>query len=414
MTESRGRIANLAWLNSRPLAGLLAALDSDGEEARVSGGAVRDALLGDAPGDVDVATTATPQVVLARAADRGWKTAPTGLAHGTVTVIVDGTPFEVTTLRRDVATDGRRAVVAFTRDWAEDAQRRDLTINGLYLDRSGVVHDHVGGLADLKARRVRFIGSACERIREDYLRILRFFRFHARYAEGAPDPDGLLASVRQREGLVSLSRERVRAELLKLLVARRAAETIAEMAQAGLLAPLIGGAYRLARLDRLTRLDARAPDALLRLAALSQFVSEDAERLRSRLRLSNAEAERLEKIGDMIPALSPDGDEAAARRLLYREGAETYRDRVRLAWADAGKEPGDWRWAMLLTLPDRWKAPPLPFSAADLFDRGVPPGPRIGRALRAAERAWIAADFPDGATAVAQVLEFALGEVGEL
>ena len=408
MTEARDRIADLGWLKARPLADLLAALDCEGEQARVNGGAVRDALLGDAPGDIDIATTATPQVVLARAAARGWKTAPTGAAHGTITVIVEGKPFEVTTLRRDVATDGRRAVVAFTRDWAEDAQRRDLTINGLYLDREGVVHDHVGGLADLKARRVRFIGSARERIREDYLRILRFFRFHARYAEGAPDPEGLLASIRERAGLARLSRERIRSELLKLLVAARADETVATMAEAGLLAPLIGGVYRLSRLARLARLDAQRPDALLRLSALSQFVAEDAKRLRDRLRLSNAEAERLERIGDMTPALSPSEREGSARRALYRLGPQGYRDRVRLAWADAAAPADDARWAALLALADRWKAPPLPISAADLVQRGVPPGPQIGRALRAAERAWIAADFPDSAAAISRIIDGAL------
>ena len=408
MSEARDRIADRAWLEARPLADLLAALDCEGEQARVNGGAVRDALLGDAPGDIDVATTATPQVVLARAAARGWKTAPTGVAHGTITVIVQGKPFEVTTLRRDVATDGRRAVVAFTRDWAEDAQRRDLTINGLYLDREGVVHDHVGGLADLKARRVRFIGSAQERIREDYLRILRFFRFHARYAGGPPDPEGLLASIREREGLARLSRERVRSELLKLLVAPRATETVAMMAEAGLLAPLIGGVYRLSRLARLARLDAQRPDALLRLSALSQFVAEDAARLRDRLRLSNAEAERLERIGDMTPPLSPSESEASARRALYQLGPQGYRDRVRLSWADAAAPADDARWAALLALADRWKAPPLPISAADLVQRGVPPGPRMGRALRAAERAWIAADFPDSAAAISEIIDRAI------
>ncbi|MFD1333954.1 CCA tRNA nucleotidyltransferase, partial [Methylopila musalis] len=177
---------------------------------------VRDALLGARPGDMDIATTALPDEVIRRAEAAGWKTAPTGIEHGTVTVVARGEPFEVTTLRRDVSTDGRRATVAFTRDWAEDAARRDLTINGLYLDRSGVAHDHVGGLADLAARRVRFIGDPHARIREDYLRILRFFRFHARFAEGAPDPAGLAAATAERDGLARLSRERVRAELLKL------------------------------------------------------------------------------------------------------------------------------------------------------------------------------------------------------
>lgn len=391
---------DLGWLKARPLADLLAALDCDGEEARVNGGAVRDALLGQPPGDVDIATTALPDEVAARVERRGWKAAPTGLAHGTLTVVIDGAPFEVTTLRRDVATDGRRATVAFTRDWAEDASRRDLTINGLYLDREGRIHDHVGGLADLSARRVRFIGSARERIREDYLRTLRFFRFHARFSAGDIDAEGFSAAVAERGGLGSLSAERVRAELLKLLVAPRAVETVAAMAGAGLFAPLIGGVPRPSRLGRLAMLDAGSPDALLRLAGLNQSVAEDAERLKTRLRLSRAEAARLAAIGDAAPAPDPAGGEETARRLLYRIGPGPFRDRALLAWADSGAAPDDAAWRDVASLPERWPIPSFPIRAADLQARGFGPGPELGKALKAIEERWIAAGFPSDAPAL--------------
>jgi tRNA nucleotidyltransferase/poly(A) polymerase len=389
MTEATARVTDAGWLREQPLAELLAALDADGEEARVSGGAVRDAILGIPRGDIDIATTASPETVVARAKANGWKPVPTGIEHGTVTIVIAGRPFEVTTLRRDVETDGRRAIVSFTRDWAEDALRRDLTINGLMLDREGTVYDHVGGLDDLKAGRVRFIGDARERIREDYLRTLRFFRFHARFARGSLDEEGFAATIAERDGLPQLSGERVRAELLKLLVAPRAAETVAAMAQAGLLAPLTGGAPRLSRFARFAARDAEQPDALLRLAALLQFTSEDAARLKARLRLSNAEAKRLEAIGDLTPALSPADGEQAAKRALYWFGESAYCDRTRLAAIDAPDED----WAGLITLPDRWTPPKFPLTAADFKARGLE-GPPLGRALKAAEAAWVEAGFP--------------------
>ena len=223
------------WLKEKPLAELLAVLDRDGEEARVVGGAVRNALLGLPHGDIDIATTALPAEVTRRAQAAGFKAVPTGVDHGTVTVVIEGRPFEVTTLREDVETFGRHATVKFGRDWKRDAQRRDFTMNGLSLSPDGEVHDHVGGVADLKARRVRFIGDAATRIAEDYLRILRFFRFHAYYGEGHPDAEGLHAVIAARAGLEQLSRERVRMELMKLLLAPHAVPVLAVMAEAGLL-----------------------------------------------------------------------------------------------------------------------------------------------------------------------------------
>src|ERR1700712_5872057 len=237
---SGGRVLRDApWLKSGPAARVLELLNGDGEEARVVGGAVRNALLNIPIGDIDIATTALPDEVIRRARAAGIKSVPTGIQHGTVTLVVESQPFEVTTLREDIETFGRKAKVAFGRDWVRDAQRRDFTINGLSVDATGLVHDHVGGLKDIEARRVRFIGDAGQRIAEDYLRILRFFRMHAAYGAGAPDRAGYLACIAARAGLASLSAERVRMEMLKLLVAGGAEAAVTAMADAGLLLNIV-------------------------------------------------------------------------------------------------------------------------------------------------------------------------------
>lgn len=234
-------LSDAPWLASGPAARVLGLLNADGEEARVIGGAVRNALMRIPLADIDIATTALPEEVIRRAKRAGIKTVPTGIEHGTVTLVVDGQPFEVTTLREDTETYGRKARVAFGRDWVRDAERRDFTINGLSVDASGVVHDHVGGLADIEARRVRFIGDPAQRIAEDYLRILRFFRFHAAYGAGEVDRAGYLACIGGRAGLAGLSAERIRMEMLKLVVANGAAGAVVAMADGGLLQPLFGG-----------------------------------------------------------------------------------------------------------------------------------------------------------------------------
>src|SRR5580704_10391273 len=234
-------LADAPWLISGPAARVLGLLNGDGEQARVVGGAVRDALLKLPVGEIDIATTALPTEVIRRAKAAGIKSVPTGIEHGTVTLVVDAQPFEVTTLREDIETFGRKAKVAFGRDWVRDAQRRDFTINGLSVDADGVVHDYVGGLEDIVAKRVRFIGEADQRIAEDYLRILRFFRIHAAYGAGEPDRAGYLACIRARSGLASLSAERLRMEMLKLMVAAGATGAVAAMAEGGLLLPILGG-----------------------------------------------------------------------------------------------------------------------------------------------------------------------------
>jgi poly(A) polymerase len=402
------RLPDAAWLRAPALVRALAVLNGGGEEARVVGGAARNALMGlpgglGLPGlplgDIDIATTAVPEEVLRRAAAAGLKAVPTGIEHGTVTLVIDGAPFEVTTLRQDVETFGRKAKVAFGCDWRVDAERRDFTINALSIASDGTVHDYVGGLADVAAHRVRFIGDPARRIAEDYLRILRFFRFHAAYAGGAPDAAGLSACIAARHGLQVLSRERLRAELMKLLVAPFAVPTLAVMAETGIIEMLLGGVPQLKSFANMVELeeDVAAPDAVRRLAALGVLVAEDADRLRQRLRLFNAEHERLAAMADGWWRISPALGEAGAGgawALMYRLGPAQYLDRVLLAWTRSGAGAADPAWRALATLPSRWQAPPFPLRAADFIARSVPRGPALGEAMRAAEAAWIAAGFP--------------------
>ncbi len=391
------RLAHAGWLRQGAVARVFAALDRDGEEARVVGGAVRDALLELPLREIDMATTALPAEVVRRAADAGLKAVPTGIEHGTVTLIADKVPIEVTTLREDVETFGRKATVRFGRDWRRDAERRDFTINALSLTADGTVHDTVGGIADLAARRVRFIGDPATRIAEDYLRILRFFRFHAAYGQGAPDAAGLHAAIVAREGLALLSRERVRMELVKLLAVPAAAVTIEVMADAGILVLLLAGVPQVAHLAAMVEAESAAglaPDAIRRLGALAVLVGEDADRLRERLRLTNAEHARLAAMADAWWRIAPHDDARGAQALLYRIGPETFGDRVLLAWARSRAGAEDSAWRNVAALPQRWQAPGFPLKAADLIARGVAPGPALGAALRAAEDAWIAAGFP--------------------
>jgi poly(A) polymerase len=410
---TRERRLDAVWLREAPLRDILAALDRAGEEARVVGGAVRNALLGEPHGDIDIATTAHPPEVIRRVEAAGFKAVPTGVAHGTVTVVAAGQPFEVTTLREDVETFGRHATVAFGRDWKRDAERRDFTMNALSVTRDGTIYDYVGGLGDIEARRVRFIGDAATRIAEDYLRILRFFRFHAAYGEGAPDPTGLAACIEARAGLEQLSRERVHMEMLKLLVAKHAVPTLALMTETGLLEQVLGGVPLLASYANMIKLEAAlalAPDPVRRLGALSVSVVEDAERLRERLRLANAEYERLASMADGWWQISATWSEHDGRMLLYRLGPERFTDRVLLAWTRAREGAADQSWHRLATLPARWDAPAFPLKAADFIARGVPKGPRLGAALRAAEEAWIAAEFPADTAMVAAIADAAAAE----
>ncbi|HEV3372205.1 MAG TPA: CCA tRNA nucleotidyltransferase [Xanthobacteraceae bacterium] len=398
------------WLREDALATLLALLDSDGQEARVVGGAVRNTLLGYPVGDVDIATTATPEEVIARVEAAGYKAVPTGIEHGTITVVADGRPHEVTTLREDVETDGRRAKVAFGRDWRRDAERRDFTMNALSVSRDGVIHDYVGGLVDLRLRRVRFIGDPATRIAEDYLRVLRFFRFHAAYGHGRPDPAGLAACIAARAHLDRLSRERVKMELFKLLLAAHAVPVLEVMSEAGLLQQVLAGVPVVASLRDMTSIEASlgvGADPVRRLGALALFTVEDADRLRKRLRLANAEHERLYSMADGWWRIAAATAEQDGRPALYRLGRERFTDRVLLAWARSGAGVADTSWHELARLPERWTVPDFPLKAADFVKRGVAKGPALGTALRAAEEVWIAADFPTEAADIAAIADAA-------
>ena len=400
-----------AWLSAGALPRLLQVLDRDGEEARVVGGAVRNALLSAPIHEIDVATTAVPEEVVRRVEAAGFKAVPTGIAHGTVTVVIDKHPFEVTTLRQDVETYGRHAKVAFGRDWKTDAERRDFTMNALSATRDGTIYDYVGGLADIAARRVRFIGDAHKRIAEDYLRILRFFRFHAAYGEGHPDAEGLHACIAGRDGLDQLSRERVRMELIKLLAARRATPTLADMAEAGLLQRVLGTVPLVAGFENMAKAEAAigaAADPLRRLGALAAIVPEQAELLWQKLRLSNAEHERLSSMALVWRHIAPAADEQAARALLYRLKPEKFTDAALLAWARSQASAHDETWHALATLPARWSVPVFPLKAADFIARGVEKGPALGKALAAAEEAWIAAGFPSDKAALDAIADSAV------
>jgi poly(A) polymerase len=399
------------WLTAGALPRLLQVLDCDGEEARVVGGAVRNALLGVPIHEIDVATTALPREVVRRVEAAGFKSVPTGIEHGTVTVVIDKHPFEVTTLRQDLETYGRHAKVAFGRDWKTDAERRDFTINALSAARDGTVFDYVGGLNDLEPRRVRFIGDAKRRIEEDYLRILRFFRFHAAYgAGGHPSAEGIAACIAGRDGLDQLSRERVRMEVMKLVVAPHAVPTLIAMTDTGLLLRVLGGVSYLGAFENLAKAEAAvglAPDPVRRLGALAVMVAEDAERLWQRLRLTNAEHERLASLAEGWRRISLQVGEQGARALIYRLGAEHFADHALLGWARSIAGAGDAEWRALATLPQRWSAPVFPLKAADFMQRGVAKGPGLGAAIAAAEKAWIAAGFPMDADALATIADSA-------
>jgi poly(A) polymerase len=402
MTATVTTTLDAAWLREGAVARLLTLLNRDGEEARVVGGAVRNTLLKLPVAEIDVATTALPEEVVRRVQAAGGKAVPTGIEHGTITAIIDHHPVEVTTLREDVETFGRKARVVFGRDWRADAERRDFTINGLSVAPDGQVHDYVGGLADIAARRVRFIGEAQRRIEEDYLRILRFFRFHAHFGAGPPDPAGVHACILGRSGFETLSRERVRTEMLKLLLAARATPTLAVMAETGLLGMVLGGVPHLASFENMIKVEATLglkADAVRRLGALAVWVEEDAERLTDRLRLSNAESERLLML-DRWWRIAPQSDAKAARALLYQLGSASFADRVLVAWSRSEAGAADAAWHQLASLPQRWPAPVFPLKAADFMNLGIAAGPPLGAAMRAAEAAWIAADFPADRAAI--------------
>ena len=399
MTTGLPDLKDADWLAEPRVRRIFRLFAEAGEEARIVGGAVRNALMGRPVADLDFATTATPEKITALAVEAGIKAVPTGIDHGTVTLVMDGKAFEVTTLREDIVTDGRHAVVRFGRDWVADAERRDFTVNALSVDGGGRVHDPGGGHPDIVARRIRFIGDPDTRIAEDRLRILRFFRFHAEYGNGPVDAAGLAAAIRARAGLRDLSAERVGQEMRKLVVALRAVETVTTMQECGILGVVLAGVGYLARFTRAVAFEAAvrtAPNPATRLGGLAAAIEEDATRITSRLRLSNVERDRIMAMLAAGRDLAALPDIRAERRALYAHGPDAYRDGVMYAYAASGRDDmGAWR--ELYALPDRWEAPKFPLGGRDVIGDGIR-GPAVGEILRTVEAWWIEQDFaPDEA-----------------
>ncbi|MBZ9858997.1 CCA tRNA nucleotidyltransferase [Mesorhizobium sp. CA12] len=405
MTAEASLSGRADWLADKHLQKLLAALKQGGEEARVAGGAVRNALIGQPVADIDIAATTVPEETVRRAEAAGFKTVPTGIEHGTITVIAGGKPYEVTTLRADVETDGRRAKVSFGRDWKADAERRDFTINALYAEADGTVVDLVGGVADIEARRLRFIGDAEARIREDYLRILRFFRFFAWYGDGRPDAEGLKACARLKDGLARLSAERVWSELKKLLSAPDPSRALLWMRQAGVLTAVLPesekwGIDAIHGLVKTGKDLGWAADPVLRLEAI---VPPDAVRMKTlgeRLRLSNDEAGRLRHWALTIAPDAKATETELAKKLYYGD-RNGYIDRIRLALAAARTRAVEDNQAMmeaggfsrLLNFTLKWEKPVFPIKGADLTALGASPGPKLGATLKNLEKEWVESGF---------------------
>ncbi|MBO0130817.1 CCA tRNA nucleotidyltransferase [Agrobacterium burrii] len=398
-------LAGQDWFEKPALKRIFTLLNADGGEVRIVGGAVRNALMDLPVVDVDMATTLTPDVVVQRAKAAGIKAVPTGIEHGTVTLVIDGEGFEVTTLRRDVETNGRHAQVAFGTDWQTDAERRDLTINALYANEKGEIIDLIDGLPDVETGTVRFIGDAAMRIAEDYLRILRFFRFFAHYGSGRPDADGLRASARAKDKLGTLSAERVWSETKKLLSARDPSRALLWMRQSGVLAEILPETEKWG-IDAIHGLVATeqslgwAVDPMLRLAAIVPPDKDRLAALATRLRLSKAEAGYLAHWAS-APVIDPEMKETALDRLLYRQGVEGVRTRLKIALASARADvsAGDAamqkvaRLSTLLTRAEKFKKPGFPLSGADVMAAGVEAGPKVGEVLKSLEEKWIDVNF---------------------
>lgn len=395
MTTAK-ELARAEWLNHADTRAVMEAL---GASARFVGGAVRNELLGEPVSDIDIATSETPARATELLTAKGIKVVPTGIDHGTVTAVTPSRHFEITTLRVDVKTDGRRADVAFTGDWVEDARRRDFTINALYADADGTVHDPLGtGREDLKAGRVRFIGEAEARIREDYLRILRFFRFHAWYGKGEPDPDGLKAVAALRDGLRQLSGERIRDELLKIAAADNAGSAFRQMAAVGILSIVLPEASRLDRFEKLVDIEANqlfTSTPLLRLASALDLDAGRVEALAGRLKLSNKDRERVEKMLTDKTKIVAYLSIREVRKALYLMGVELFKDRVMFGWAEDRKGHNTFQWRAMLAMADSWVRPDFLLTGQMIMAAGVPEGPEIGRVRREVEEWWIDADFTD-------------------
>ena len=386
------------WMNAAETRAVMNALVANGGNARFVGGAVRNALLGRDVDDVDIATPLLPDEVVRRLEFSRIRAVPTGIVHGTVTAIVNRRALEITTLRRDVETDGRHAVVAFSGDWAEDAARRDFTINALYAAEDGEVFDYTGGLADLAARRIRFIGDPVARIREDYLRILRLFRFHAWYGQGAMDEPALRAAAAERAGMRSLSGERVQKEMLRLLAAAYPSPAIRMMAKTGVLEEIISGTARIDRLERLAAIDAEqkfAADSVLRLCSLTPADPAIASRIATRLKFSNENRDRMIDLSGTNENFEPGMPQSVLRRLLYRLGTQRVRDRILLRWSEDPDTSHHAGWRELFEAAHIWTVPRFPLTGGDVLATGVAEGRQVGAMLSKLEADWIESDFSE-------------------
>jgi poly(A) polymerase len=394
-------IGQRPWMTAPETAAVLDALEAAGgaDCARFVGGCVRNTVMGRPINDVDIATTLTPDQASKALEAAGLRAVPTGVEHGTVTAIANHKPYEVTTLRRDVETDGRRAVVAFTTDWMEDALRRDFTINSLYAQRDGTIFDPTGrGVADARAGRVVFVGEAEQRLREDHLRSLRFFRFLAWYGQGAPDADAVAAITALKDQVSSLAAERISSELLKLLAADDPRDAVRLMRDTGVLPVVIPGPWNTARFEGLVAIESEQlfeTDAVLRLAALLPDDQIAAAGLAERLRLSNAERDRMVAALAPTPAFKSWMSPREIRRFLYRLGPQPFRDRAKLAWASANRTAVAPQWRGMIALGEGWSPPPFPITGEDVLKSGVPKGPLVGEVLREVEDWWIDHDFID-------------------
>ena len=386
------RLKDQPWLTASSTGSVMAALEAAGGPgcARFVGGCVRNALIGAPVDDIDIATTLKPEETDKAIRAAGLKAVPTGIAHGTVTAVTERTPFEITTLRRDVSTDGRNATVAFTDDWAEDAGRRDFRLNALYADADGIVFDPTGhGIADAEAGRIVFVGDPETRITEDYLRILRFFRFFAWYGQGDPDGAALVACRKLAPGMARLSAERVSKELMKLLGAPDPRPAMAAMASTPVLGELLPEAETLEMFGAVVAL---TDDPVLRLMVLLPADEGVLTVVSKRLRLPNSTRDRLLDAALARPDVTLSMSDAATRSVIYRRGGRAVRDALFRAWAeDTGRGDDAKR---LLGLAETWTPPVMPVGGRQLARLGVEPGPETGRLLKAFEEGWIADDFP--------------------
>jgi len=408
MTESLGQPY---WMTAPETVAVFDALEAAGgpDCARFVGGCVRNALVGRSIDDLDIATTLAPERVTEALEAAGLRVVPTGIEHGTVTAVSAHKPHEITTLRRDVTTDGRRATVAFTEDWREDAQRRDFTLNSLYARRDGSIFDPTGqGVADARAGRIVFVGEAEQRLREDHLRNLRYFRFYAWFGKGPPDAAAVAACAALKDGVAGLSAERVSKELLKLLAADDPRAAVRLMAETGVLEVVLQAPADLARFDALVEIETDqlfTCDPVLRLAALLPDDQLAAVRFAERLRLSNGDRDRLVGALSPTPVLKSWMSPREIRREVYRAGQAVFRDRATLAWAASPRTATTMQWRGLIALAEGWVPPTLPLNGQEVMNAGAPKGPLVGEVMREVEAWWIDNDFLDDKLSVIEKLK---------